>query len=249
MNHGNRKQRGFTLIELVLAMTFLSILLLAIAMTIIQIGNTYGRGMGVKEINQVSRTVSDDLRRNVVQVAAFDLTSDYVTRTAVSAGGGIRVISGRVCLGNYTYLWNTAYGLQKQATNTGIVKYGWAAKSSQKIQLVRVLDKEKVYCEKTSTGALRFNDIRQSDDSTVQSVVSSGDYDLGLIGFTITSPNSVYNPETSERLYSISYTLGIGSVDAMDTTMTRCLGKESNKSNTEFCNVQRFDIVVRTGTK
>ena len=61
------KQTGFTLIELMLAMTFISVLLLAIAMTIIQIGTIYNRGVTLKEVSQAARSISDELNRSITR--------------------------------------------------------------------------------------------------------------------------------------------------------------------------------------
>ena len=70
------KQRGFTLIELMLAMTFISVLLLAIAMTIIQIGNIYNKGTTVKEINQAARAIADDVSRSASAASALNIDTD-----------------------------------------------------------------------------------------------------------------------------------------------------------------------------
>ena len=98
MNHVDKTHKGFTLIELMLAMTFISVLLLAIAMTIIQVGAIYNKGVALKDINQSGRGISDDISRTVAASEAFSLTTDYVTGTD----------GGRVCLGSYSYIWNYA---------------------------------------------------------------------------------------------------------------------------------------------
>ena len=99
--------RGFTLIELMLAMTFIAILLVAVAMTTIQISNIYNKGITLREVNQAGRSLSSEFQRSIGGAVPFDvtpkvddspatLTSKYVVRD----GGG------RLCLGSYTYAWN-----------------------------------------------------------------------------------------------------------------------------------------------
>src|SRR5687768_8731757 len=106
MNHVNAK--GFTLIELMLAMTFISVLLVAIAMTTIQISNIYTKGITLREVDQAGRTLSNELQRNISASVPFDVTpkkddspatedSKYVVRNEDG---------GRLCLGKYSYLWN-----------------------------------------------------------------------------------------------------------------------------------------------
>ncbi|MEO7904731.1 MAG: hypothetical protein ABIR91_02990, partial [Candidatus Saccharimonadales bacterium] len=94
MNHSTNK--GFTIIELMLAMSFVAFLMLAIAMTTIQISNIYTRGITLREVNQAGRVVIDDLQRTVGSSARFDVATKYNTQ----ANGG------RLCLGSFTYVWN-----------------------------------------------------------------------------------------------------------------------------------------------
>lgn len=91
--------KGFTLIELMLAMTFVAALLIAIALTVIQISNIYNKGLTMKEVNQVGRSISDDLVRSISQSQSFAVPSDsYVTKDW----------GGRLCTGKFSYmeLWN-----------------------------------------------------------------------------------------------------------------------------------------------
>lgn len=93
----NHNKRGFTLIELMLAMTFVSALLLAIAMTVIQISNVYTRGLTLKEVNQAGRTISTELKRGISQSAPFAVPGPkYV----------VQPWGGRLCVGQYSYIWN-----------------------------------------------------------------------------------------------------------------------------------------------
>ena len=78
MNQDNNKQQGFTLVELTLAMTFISVLLLSIALTIIQLGALYNQGTTSKEINQASRDMQDNITRNIASSGPFVFADDYV---------------------------------------------------------------------------------------------------------------------------------------------------------------------------
>ena len=65
-----RRSTGFTIIELTLAMAFISVLLLSIVMTAIQAGRIYNRGAVLRSVNQAGRDVSDTLRRDFLQTNA-----------------------------------------------------------------------------------------------------------------------------------------------------------------------------------
>ena len=90
---GNR--RGFTLIELMLAIAFISMLLLAIAAVGIQVGRIYTRGIVLRDVNQAGREISDTLRRDFLQANQRKIVTD-----AVRVPDNNHWVSGRVCLGS-----------------------------------------------------------------------------------------------------------------------------------------------------
>lgn len=70
------RRHGFTLIELMLAMAFVSVLLLAIATIAIQAGKLYNRGLTLKSINQSGREIGDILRRDFLQANAGKISGN-----------------------------------------------------------------------------------------------------------------------------------------------------------------------------
>jgi prepilin-type N-terminal cleavage/methylation domain-containing protein len=232
MNHVAKKQQGFTLIELVLAMTFISVLLLAIALTIIQIGTIYNKGMVLKEINQSSRDIADDVQRTAADAQTFNLSTDLKTNSA----------GGRLCFGNYTYIWNTAYSLEAAHRDPNVTKAG-----SKDIRLVKVPDSAKIYCSLDSGGKLAYGQVRSEDVDKAQDLLVSGDHTLGINKFTISTNSFVTDPTTGESLYSLDYTIGSGVTSAMNSDQSACLGPTDIKSDLTYCSVQPFTLVLRTG--
>ncbi|MCD8561781.1 prepilin-type N-terminal cleavage/methylation domain-containing protein [Candidatus Saccharibacteria bacterium] len=237
MNHVGKRAQGFTLIELMLAMAFISALLLAIALTIIQIGTIYNRGLALKDINQAARDIASDVQRTISASGAADLTSDYVETSA----------GGRVCLGSYSYIWNFAKTLELTPGNSNLVKF--AGDASKTVRLVKVPDATKQYCAKDSGGALRTKDILTTDTKTAQDVLAGGEHNLGVQKFTITSRNSAYDATIDQRLYTLDYTLGTGSVNAMNSDQSACLAPSNLNSDLTYCNVQTFSLVLRAGNR
>src|SRR5919199_356042 len=102
-----RRSTGFTLIELMLAMTFISILLIAIAMTTIQISSIYNKGITLREVNQAGRSLSDEFQRSIANSVPFDVTPKIDNSPATATSKYVvRDGGGRLCLGDYTYAWN-----------------------------------------------------------------------------------------------------------------------------------------------
>src|SRR5680860_795921 len=101
MNHVGKWQRGFTLIELMLAMAFVSTLLLAIAMIIVQIGSIYNKGITYTDVNSAGSSIASELQRSINESTPFNIdpakgTSLYVDKTW----------GGRLCTNRYSYIWN-----------------------------------------------------------------------------------------------------------------------------------------------
>jgi prepilin-type N-terminal cleavage/methylation domain-containing protein len=233
--------RGFTLIELMLAMAFISVLLLAIAMTIIQIGTIYNRGITLKEVNQTARTISDELRRGVAASQAFSLDSKLLTTSA----------GGRLCLGQYSYVWNLGKALS--ANDSEVVKFDDASLTDT-IRLLRIPDAAGIYCAPdTENGGPLYRNIRSEDANVTQNktveLLKAGDRTLSIHQFDISSDEGARDATTGQQLYTIQFALGTGNVEALTSDQTACLPPGAPGSDFAFCTVQQFTLVVRAGDR
>lgn len=248
-----RRSSGFTLIELMLSMTFVAVLLMAIAMTIIQIANIYNRGMTVKEVNQASRAIADDMRRGVGASEVFLVNANGTdSADSFAVRSGSTVVGGRLCTGTFSYLWNIEKAVQaeeavgaKDVTLTHILSSGGTV--GDPIRFVKIPDTGKKYCLKAS-GALVNKNIVDADAKIMTDLLDTGDHKLGLQRLSITTKDSVYDASTGQRLYMVNYTLGTGDTAAMNSTQSACLPPGDPNSNLTYCNVQAFSIVLRVGS-
>lgn len=229
------KQQGFTLIELMLAMAFIATLLLAIAMTIIQIGTIYNRGMTLKEVNQAARSISDDINRNLSASQSFSLSNKYIPQAT----------GGRLCLGQFSYIWNYADRLQDSQR----AQYATAALNTSKgpIRLVRVPDSSGFYCTVQTGG--RYPNIQATDTNNAKELLRGGDRTLGIYQFAITSGATARDATTGQQLYNISFTIGTGTATALTADRTSCLPPSDPNSDFAYCTVQQFKLVVRAGNR
>lgn len=248
MNHVAKRTEGFTLIELSLAMTFISVLLLAIAMTIIQVGTIYNKGTILKEINQSGRAVADDIQRTAAESASLNLTTDYVTTTQ-SATPSV-ITGGRLCFGTYSYIWNYARAIEKNDGSNKMNVTKFQSDPTREIHLLKVPDVARIYCTKNASGVLTYKTIRAdntaakiTDTSAAKELVASGDHALGINLFSMPAAQSTTDPTTREGLFNLSYAIGSGSTDAMATDQLSCLPDV----DLTYCSVQQFSIVLRTG--
>ncbi len=240
MIHARYRHQGFTLIELMLAMTFVSVLLLAIAMTIIQVGAIYSKGMALKDINQSARLISEDLRRTVASAGVVSLdTASYVVTTIEGTP-----ISGRLCLGNYSYIWNTIDAKPElpEAIKT-------SAASDELVGIAKVPDPSKVYCAVNGGGGglAVQSALRSVDESRSTELLTKGDHSLAVTSFSVTTSPGAYDQTTGQRLFTIEYGIGTGDPVAMKDDRTGCLAPDQQEADALYCNIQQFTIVVRSG--
>ncbi len=233
MSH-RRTQHGFTLVELMLAMAFISALLLAIALLTVQIGTTYTRGMTVKDVNQIGRSVSDDLQRSIAAAGSdFKLADDYVTTTA----------GGRLCVNQFSYLWNYAEAIEEK--NADVITYDG---STEQIHLAKVSDASGIYCERSDDGSLIQKKVRSADVTKTVELLKSGEKSLSIHQLELKLPSSLStDTQTGERLYYLSFIVGTADINALNDDQTLCLGPESDGSDLAYCAVNQFSLAIRTG--
>lgn len=233
-----RHRKGFTLVELMLSIAFISGLLLAIALLAIQVSHIYQRGTTLREINQTGRELSDLLRRDFLQARAKDI-DDSQARIA----HGTHILGGRLCLGGYSYIWNTADALQGDTAVHGV---DVAKMNGKPISLVRVADGTKKYCQLTGSGypapAASDNPVhvlrQKTGDETVLAI-----YDMKVK--RIAAPADTLQ---SEALYEVQFTIGTSKKNEIDTSLGSCKPPhgDDEDANFEFCAINKFRMIVRT---
>lgn len=231
MNQQHNTQAGFTIIELMLAMSFVAMLLLAIAMTTIQIGNIYNKGITLKQVNQAGRSLSDELQRTFAASSAVDVTGTAGSHYQLLPGGG------RLCMGKYTYVWN--YGKALAAGPGAPVIVNQYASGTDQIRFAKVVDTGASLCQDMS------KKIVQSDATEL---LDEGDRNLVVHDMTLrqTIPT---DPVTGQALYAITLTLGTNEREQLATGDTSCKPPAETGGDTTYCAVNTFDIIARAGNK
>ena len=223
-----RNIQGFTMIELMLAMSFLTVLMLAIAFLTIHVSNLYTRGVTLKEVNSTGLAITEDLQRTIGATSPFDINQDSATSRYIEVPGR----GGRLCVGRYSYAWNYANSLTGHN-----LPYTTYQDTNKPVRLVRMLDPEASIC-KTSV-----NNVIDANKTT--NLLQSGDRDLALYDFTISTNAS--SSFISQALYTISFTLGTireGQIDAANKT---CKPPKEGVGYEDYCAINEFNIVVRVG--
>ena len=216
---------GFTLVELMLSMAFLSMLLLAIALLVLQISSVYNKGLTLRAVNEAGQLVSSDIQRTLDSASPAAVThapDDSVTNPT----------GGRFCIGTTVYAWN--YG--KYLTDTGRFNIFQDGRNDP-VRLVKFTKDEKDYCQLDG-------DTYPPLPSSATDILSSGDSNLAIHLFTISE--APVEGDDSQRIYDIRLELGTNETSVI--AGNGCT-KPASAVDDEYCAVNTFEFTARAGNK
>lgn len=208
-------KKGFTIIEITLAMTFLAILMVSIATLIMRVTNIYQKGLAMRAINATGTEIIEDITRTV---GAASYLVDIHSQDAELGGNGVMEYDnnyklvekyyydytvynenhngknfnvqyfGVLCTGDYSYIWNTARALDPDFTTKNFITV-----NGEKVKMVRVYDREQTQCNKDKNGSVanlaKRNylpvTISVPADNVVE-LINNDEMDLALYEFNIT---------------------------------------------------------------
>lgn len=139
----NKKEKGFTIVELVLAMALVTFIFLFTLTVLTQLLTTYNRGLALTQINQAIRQLDNDVGKGLrfSSPGAFNYYYfDSSGKSKDSAGDQYAwdhydVVAGSFCTGTAAYIWNVG------------AKVGFTDASGESVKLARVTgDKISKYC-------------------------------------------------------------------------------------------------------
>ena len=208
-------KKGFTIIEITLAMTFLAILMVSIATLIMRVTNIYQKGLAMRAINATGTEIIEDITRTV---GAASYLVDIHSQDAELGGNGVMEYDnnyklvekyyydytvynenhdgknfnvqyfGVLCTGDYSYIWNTARALDPDFTTKNFIPV-----NGEKVKMVRVYDREQTQCNKDKNGSVanlaKRNYLPVTINVPVDNVVeliNNDEMDLALYEFNIT---------------------------------------------------------------
>lgn len=237
------RRYGFTLVELMLAMAFVSVLLLAIATIAIQAGKLYNRGLTLKSINQSGREISDSLRRDFLQANAGKISGNARSAVVmVQAGGADR--SGRLCLGDYSYVWNVPKVVSGEVkAGAGIITEVGGPHSGRPINFARVIDPDGMLCQKNETTGAYMSTV--ATDKVTHLLKPAGSNDVVLAIHHMQAAR-VAGDSGADSLYRLEFVLGTSQLEAVNTANGTCKPPADNSENLDFCAINSFEMIVRT---
>ena len=232
-------KKGFTIIELMLAMTAVSLLMLSIATLTIFMKDIMVKGNTYRELNAASRNINNSLSRSFNSISLSGL--DGQMRAAATAGPVYYVKTGQAgafCTGSFSYLWNDDLVL-KDPDAVAPIRYSGAATTDKSIRFIKVVDSSMQYCDPATRNTAWVTVPR---DSSVNEVLSSGETNMML--YDVNFSQIATDNDTGQSLINISYILGTGSDAAQQITATG--GTCTPNSDENYCAINNFNVTVRT---
>ncbi len=225
----NRRQSGFTIIELTLSVIFVSVLLLLVATITIHIGGLYEKGITMKSLNQVGREVMDILRRDISQAG------ESIEFRVLGSG---KSTTYRLCLGDVSYVANSGESLN--------------ASTGTKLRYEN--QDPVVFARLTNSGASSFCNLGAG--GAAETVVSSGMQaselltidggSLAVHAFDV----QLLSQSASQSLYKVTLTIGTNEQGTLDSDLY-CRPGNNNATdygaNFNYCSVAEFTTIIRSG--
>lgn len=129
----NKKyQSGFTITELSIAMTMLSVLLVVILLSILNITEIYNKGLTLKRVNQSGSAIARNLQTSLRKSSPGNVLSTSRPLTATET------VNTRLCTGIYSFVWSVL-GNGANAIES--------FSSGEEISLIRVKDSSAKLCK------------------------------------------------------------------------------------------------------
>lgn len=169
-NKNMKRRKGFTLIELSLALIFVGVLALTVALVTNDMVVTYRRGLTLTSINTVGMDLVDDMRTAFASSSAKSIRNACVniyynketvqdscikdggknltilTKTDNVEGIGDSVpVYGALCTGTYSYLWNSGYSFNERQYGEKL-SINYNGNNYNDFALLKVEDKNRDVC-------------------------------------------------------------------------------------------------------
>ena len=264
-----RKKKAFTIIEFMLAMTFLAVMLMGITAITMRILEIYRKGLTMREINANGRDILNDLTRTVggspivehinpeasngMNITPDDIKvayRNYFNETMMTSNGKSVQAGGVFCTGAYSYVWNTAPAIEsvrKDSTN----KNKLFLINDNYYKFARFPDTDRTACAHHG-GVLDSTKITGVEDESIVSLIGDNESDLALYDFVVLP--ATQNNKTGQVFYSGMFILATmrGGVNILSngdfctgTDTMYSSNVESTQQEFNYCAVNKFNFAVR----
>lgn len=246
LNNNTSHKSGFTLIELMLSMAFLSILLVSIALLTVYLGGLYNHGATMKDVNQSGSEIVSDIERSINNAnpsLGLPVIRSYPRGATVSVSV--------LCTGSVSYVANL--GAEFTASPGTLIKYSGSGGS---VRLAKVNDPTAQLCLKPD-GSLIPNGTQTNSPLTfgpsrtipvgltaTEMLTSSIPGELSLLIWAFSMPTATVYPTTANpELVKVTFTVGTSNTEDLNGPHTSCDNPVSGKIS-DWCAINNFEVIA-----
>lgn len=238
----SRSENGFTIIELMIALSVLSTILIMSTVILIQIGALYSKGVNAANLQNTSRGIEADVSSALQFSGNTPLTCPAGGGSVISCEAASHTYSGvivnSVCIGTtrYSYVLNSEMGTDTAANPIT----GAAAGTNTLHVLWRDTIKQNGSCQPLDLSVSPVIADASSSDATSGS--PSGGYDMVPNRMRLT--RFVVKPTASTgNVYDVNVWMALGDSDLVNTDAT---GNSSCRSSvgSQFCSESQISSTV-----
>jgi prepilin-type N-terminal cleavage/methylation domain-containing protein len=214
-----RNNQGFTIIELMIALSVLSVLLVMASAILIRIGNLYTKGVNTANLQNTTRTISADVSSGI------QVSDNSISR--IDSGG-----ASAYCIGatRYSFIQDKEHGTDYDGTTTD-----------------HVLWRDTLQVPTASCQPINFADIA-NDHSSLGDGYEMMPEHMRIVNFTVQKSNAVALSGHNAYEINLWIAYGdsdlvqtFDAIPADDTTeQANCKGD----SGTQFCAVAHIDAIT-----
>jgi prepilin-type N-terminal cleavage/methylation domain-containing protein len=234
------KRRGFTIVELLLAMAAVAVLLVVITMLVMNINSLYRKGIALREVNAAARAVIDDMTRTINSSPGRPGPAAGATRTL--ADGGV------FCTGSYSYVWKHATANRAGGTNIRV-----AGGNNTAFRLMKIRDGGRTLCAGAAGGTVTFTvaDARDAAELLSSAEINLALYDFRVYQPVVAAPTGLAAVYARQTFYSVTFVMGTMEGIDLDLSTGRIGGRacvppeDVGGLNFDYCAANKFNFAVR----
>ncbi len=258
-----KTKNGFTLVELSLAVAFISLILLIMAALTISLIAIYRKGITIDSVNTVGRSIIEDFQNSIAATDRSQSPESICGRYYDKSTSGYthcvndramkliyqeftdpshKPYRGVFCTGSYSYVWNTPYA------NDNSKKFKVNGKLD--FRLYKIHDEDRRICAtllNTSSKSYSTNPTTDLKNGwELNELISQSDNTLWVYHVYV-APLAI-SEETSNVFYSGSFILATkeGGVNIMSTgDYCKPPGGTTGEENFNYCAINKFNFAVQ----
>lgn len=191
------KKRGFTIPELMIAMSFLSMLLVVLLLSTMNIISIYNKGLTLKRVNQSGTSIGATMQKSLRS------SKGSPSERKVTVGSEEYVVG--FCTGQYSYIWS----LYPTNGSSPLVEAHYDNPSGPLVGFAKVSDNGKSLCDDPTKMPLKKDSVEMLGDGLIMKQPtfsqSSGNGELISFIYTISTSNNdsdFADPPTGSKQYA-----------------------------------------------